>query len=80
MTTSQALFAGAALIAVGLFFGNGAHPASAMANGPYQLMQHSNVTANAGVFRVDTATGEVSYCYVNGTNENVGVACTKPVR
>lgn len=48
--------------------------ASASGKGPYILMQHSNVTANAGVFRLDTASGGVSYCYVSNNTE---LMCSK---
>ena len=34
-------------------------------------MHHSNSNANAGVFRIDTSTGEVSYCYVTGESQLV---------
>jgi hypothetical protein len=53
------------------------HVANAGTGGPYQLMHHSNVNANAGVFRLDTATGEVSYCYLPGSAD---VICTRPVK
>ncbi|MDX1922907.1 MAG: hypothetical protein SFW65_07250 [Alphaproteobacteria bacterium] len=43
--------------------------------GPYMLMQHSNPTAAAGVFRVNVNTGYVSYCYIDNGNKP-GVSCT----
>ncbi len=43
--------------------------------GPYMLMQHSNPTAAAGVFRVNVNTGYVSYCYIDQGNKP-NVACT----
>lgn len=49
-------------------------PAQAQRGGPYQLMHHSNTTAAAGVFRLDTASGDVSFCYVTSQNE---VQCSK---
>jgi glycerol uptake facilitator-like aquaporin len=42
--------------------------------GGYQLMQHSNPTAVAGVFRINTTTGNVSYCYVDQSGRAVN--CT----
>ena len=76
MTTPQALFAGAVLIAASIFLTNGMRPAVAMGGGPYQLMHHSNTSANAGVFRLDTSTGEVSYCYLAGANNAPGMTCS----
>jgi len=66
MSSSQAILAGAALIALSILFVNTMQPARAAINGPFALMHHSNGAANAGVFRIDSATGEVSYCYVTG--------------
>lgn len=43
--------------------------------GPYMLMQHSNPTAAAGVFRINVNTGYVSYCYIDQGNKP-NVACT----
>ncbi|MGE3622321.1 MAG: hypothetical protein AB7H77_00405 [Bdellovibrionales bacterium] len=71
MTNAQAIFAGAALIAASVIVVNTIRPAEAALNGPYQLMHHSNTTANAGVFRVDTSSGEVSYCYVSAAGDLV---------
>jgi len=51
--------------------------AIAQGQGPYQIMHHSNTTANAGVFRLDTASGEVSYCYLTNATELV---CSRTVR
>lgn len=48
--------------------------ASASGKGPYVLMQHSNTTANAGVFRLDTTSGGISYCYVSNSVE---LMCSK---
>ena len=76
MNAPQAIFAGAAVIALALFAGQIARPAQASGNGPYQLMHHSNTIANAGVFRLDTSTGEVSYCYINAEQN---LSCTKGV-
>jgi len=74
MTSPQAILAGAALIAASIFFVNSIRPAEAQRVGPFQLMHHSNIQANAGVFRLDTATGDVSYCYITAENT---LACTK---
>ncbi len=80
MTPAQAILAGTALIAVAILFVNGGHPVAAMSSGgAFQLMHHSNSTANAGVFRLDTISGEVSYCYLNGTT-SVELACSHPTR
>jgi hypothetical protein len=73
MSSASAILAGAALIAASVIFATGTHTASAMGNGPYQLMHHSNTNANAGVFRLDTATGEVSYCFLT---ESAEVICS----
>lgn len=53
-----------------------ARPALALSGGPYLLMQHSNTTANVGVFRLDTSSGGVSYCYMTGSTS---LSCTKEV-
>lgn len=52
-------------------------PAVAQVGGPYQLMNHSNTSANVGVFRIDTSTGNVSYCYLGG---GADLKCTAEVR
>lgn len=79
MSPAQAVFAGAVLIATSILFVNTLHPAVAGAGGPYQLMHHSNTAANAGVFRLDITTGDVSYCYLAGT-ASAELTCTKSVR
>jgi hypothetical protein len=67
MTSPQAILIGATLIALSVIAANTMHPAEAQRyGGPYQLMHHSNALANAGVFRLDTASGEVSYCFISG--------------
>ena len=49
--------------------------------GPFQLMHHANPTANPGVFRLDTTTGEVSYCYVSGSStETASLHCLPGVQ
>lgn len=77
MTTPQAILISASLIVAGILFTNGAHPAVAQQRGPYQLMHHSNTVANAGVFRLDVTSGEVSYCYI-ATDQNL--VCSKAVQ
>jgi hypothetical protein len=66
MSSPQAILCGAALIAASILFVNSIRPAQAAIDGPYMLEHHSNPNANAGVFRIDESTGEVSYCFVNG--------------
>lgn len=82
MTTPQALFAGALVIAVAILFSNGVNPAAAqyLASGKYQLMHHSNTAANAGVFRLDTSNGDVSYCFLGGSGAQSELVCSKTVR
>jgi hypothetical protein len=79
MTSAQAILTGAVLIAASIVFVNGMHPAVAqkMSEGPYQLMHHSNTVANAGVFRLDTSSGEVTYCFITGNSD---LTCTRPVK
>jgi hypothetical protein len=80
MSSAKAILAGAALIAVSILLVNAIHPAVAMSEGgPYQLMHHSNTTANAGVFKLDTASGEVSYCYISG-NGGAEISCSRAAR
>lgn len=54
-----------------------AAPARAVGNGPYVLMHHSNTAANAGVFRLDTNSGAVSYCFI-GTNNDL--ICSREIK
>ncbi len=77
MSSLQSLVLGALLMAVVAFGVQASHPAAAMNGGPYQLMQHSNTTANVGVFRIDTTSGAVSYCYLTG---NANLNCTPEVQ
>ena len=78
MTNTQAILIGAALIAGSVWMSNGIRPATAQNyGGPYQLMHHSNTSANAGVFRLDTGTGEVSYCYIGGDQN---LSCTRGIK
>jgi hypothetical protein len=77
MTTPQAILIGAAIIACSVIAANGLHSAQANTGGPYQLMHHSNTSANAGVFRLDTTSGGVSYCYINAGQ---AATCTGEVK
>lgn len=77
MNQPQAILAGAALIAASVIVVGLTAPAVAQQHGPFALMQHSNTVAPAGVFRVDTSSGDVSYCYVNS---NSALNCIGPVR
>ena len=77
MTTPQAIFAGSLVIAASIIFVSSIRPAQAALSGPYQLMHHSNANANAGVFRVDTSSGEVSYCFINAAG---ALACSGGVK
>lgn len=64
MSSAHIYLIAALLVVVGLLSGQLINPASALGGGPYTLMRHSNTTASAGVFRLDTRSGGVSYCYV----------------
>ncbi len=75
MTSAQAILTGAALIAASILIVNGIRPAVAQHTGPFELMHHSNTVANAGVFRLDTSSGEVTYCYITADSS---LTCTKP--
>ncbi len=77
MTNTQAIIIGAALIAGSIFATSQGGTAHANMGGPYQLMRHSNPSANAGVFRIDTSTGGVSYCYINASQ---ATTCTAEIR
>jgi hypothetical protein len=78
MTNSQAILIGACVIAAAVFLGDIVRPASAQARGgPFQLMHHSNSTALAGVFRLDTASGEVSYCHITAEQN---LTCSRTVQ
>ncbi len=77
MTNTQAILIGAAMIAGSILIAHGVSSAQAQAGGPFQLMHHSNTVANAGVFRLDTSTGEVSYCFITGDQS---LACTRAIK
>ena len=66
------------MIAASVLIADGIRPAEAQHyGGPFQPMHHSNTLANAGVFRLDTASGEVSYCYIGGYQS---LTCSKSVK
>jgi hypothetical protein len=44
--------------------------------GAYVISEHSNPNALAGVFRLNQATGYVSYCYIDASG-HPGVTCTR---
>lgn len=78
MTAAKAILFGALIIAASVLLVGTMRPAEAGSGhvGPFVLEHHANPTANPGVFRLDTATGEVSYCYVSGAaGEKVGIQC-----
>jgi len=79
MTSPQAILAGAALIAASIFFVNTIRPAEAQHVGPFQLMHHSNTSGNAGVFRLDVSSGDVSYCYITG-DAAASLVCSRSIR
>lgn len=74
MTNTRSILIGACIIAASVMVSNAIKPASAEMNGPFQLMHHSNTSANAGVFRIDTMSGNVSYCYIGA---NQALTCTR---
>ncbi len=82
MGTAKAVVLGAALIALSIIFIGTIPSAEAQRMGPFQLMHHSNTQANAGVFRLDTNSGDVSYCFLTGAslNEQSRLVCSKPVQ
>ena len=78
MTPAQAILTGALVIAGSILVVATIRPAEAQrGGGPFQLMHHSNTQANAGVFRLDTSSGEISYCYITGNSDLI---CTHTVR
>ena len=79
MTSTQAILVSAMVIAASIIIVGNSHTATAYANGPYQLVHHSNTVAPAGVFKIDTSTGEVSYCFLPGSS-NGEIICTRPVK
>lgn len=77
MTATKAILIGAMLIATSILLIGTTRSAVAGGHiGPFVLMHHANPTANPGVFRLDTATGEVSYCYISGgAGDNAAMHC-----
>ncbi|MEJ0062606.1 MAG: hypothetical protein WDO70_05245 [Alphaproteobacteria bacterium] len=82
MTMAKAILAGAALIALSIILIGSRGSYAAASRGPFQIEHHSNTQANAGVFRLDVSSGEVSYCYLTGvmTNEASHLVCSPPVQ
>ncbi len=82
MSSAKAILIGAMLIAASVVFVNTIRPAEAQytGSGQFQIMHNSNVNANSSVFRINTATGEVSYCFVPGGTPTTVVQCTKSVQ
>ena len=78
MKTTHAFAAGFALAILGGLAFRAVPPAFADRTGPYQVMQHSNTTTTPGVFRVDTVTGEITYCYIDSQGQQV--ICSKSGR
>ena len=76
MSSAKAILLGSILIAGAILFINTVQPARAALGGPYQLMHHTNPNANAGVFRLDTSSGGVSYCFI----DNGSLVCTAEVK
>lgn len=77
MTSAQAILTGAILIAASILFVDSVRPAVGLTTGPFQLMHHSNTVANAGVFRLDVTSGEVTYCYITASSDLI---CTHSVK
>lgn len=78
MTNAQAVLIGALMICATIVSNRVLSPAVAQSpQRSFQLEHHSNPTANAGVFRLNTESGDVSYCFISGNSELV---CTRSVR
>jgi len=77
MSTSQAILVGAALIAASIIFVNTIRPAEAQRIGPFEMVHGSNTSSNTGAFRMDTSTGEMSYCFVAA---DASLVCTRGLR
>lgn len=81
MPTAKTALLATLLFATGLIFLGTAQAQAGGRVGPFQLMHHANPTANPGVFRLDTTTGEVSYCYVSGSStETASLHCLPGVQ
>jgi hypothetical protein len=65
MSPAQAILVGSLVIAASVVFVNTIRPAQAQLGGPYQLVHNGNPQANSSVFRIDTSSGAVSYCWVS---------------
>ncbi len=65
MSSAQAILVGAILIAASILFVNTIRPAEAQHEGPYLLAQNGNTAANSSVFRIDSSSGDVSFCFVD---------------
>lgn len=76
MSSAKAILLGSLLIAASILIVNTITPARAALGGPYQLMHHSNPNANAGVFRLDTSSGGISYCFI----DNGSLVCTAEIK
>ena len=72
------LFAFAVLVLAGVLLWG--QPAEAQRSGIYHLVAHSNQTSNVGIFRVNESTGQVSFCFVEGTTSATTVRCTPEVQ
>lgn len=62
------------LIAITCYY-TATQSAHADRGGPYMLVAHSNQTANVGIFRIDTSSGAVSFCYLD-SGAGVALRCT----
>jgi len=78
MNTPKAILSGAIIIAATIVFMQALNPAKASGqDGLFMLMRHSNTTATSSVFRLNTATGGVSFCFVNAAGTSI--SCTREV-
>jgi hypothetical protein len=78
MTSPQAILTGAVLIAASIVFAYAIQPAHAQRNGgPYMIVHNGNPNANSSVFRLDTSSGEVAYCFIG---QNTELFCTRAAK
>lgn len=77
MSNVQAILIGACIVAASIVLSQGFPKAYAYTGGPFTLMNHSNTTANVGVFRIDSSSGEVSYCFLTSNNT---LMCSQSVK
>ena len=77
MTPAKAILTGAILIAASVILTQTLQTAKAQTRGegPYILMRHSNASATSSVFRLDTNSGGVSFCFVNASGTSI--SCTR---